>query len=115
MRGRRSEAREPAHLALRGCGYVCRRSGVLRRKGCFGGFFGARILRRCRIASPTRTVPIAIFAASEASEGSVFGLGGLLPVATTVTATTMARGNEPAEQERRTFPTPRLEGSTTDE
>ena len=34
---------------------------------------------------------MAIFTASDASDGTVFGLGGLLPVATTVTATTMAR------------------------
>ena len=34
---------------------------------------------------------MAIFTASDASDGTVFGLGGLLPVAITVTATTTAR------------------------
>src|SRR5271170_3110055 len=58
--------------------------------GGFFGFFGPLIRRRCRIASPTRNAPMAIFTASDASEGTVFGLGGLLPVATTVTVTTMA-------------------------
>jgi len=55
------------------------------------GFFGCPILRRCRIAIATRKTPIAIFAASAPSEDAVFGLGGLLPVARTVIATTIAR------------------------
>src|SRR6185437_14290057 len=59
------------------------------------GFFGPLIRRRCRIAIMTRTVPIAIFTASDASDGTVFGLGGLLPVATSVIVTTMAR--EPSQ------------------
>src|SRR5580704_12918668 len=85
----------------------------------FGGFFGffgffcARILRRCRIASPTRTVPIAIFTAREASEGTVVGLGGLLPVARTVTAMTMARETSQPNRNAAPFRTPRLEGSST--
>src|SRR5580698_1054039 len=81
----------------------------------FGGFFGffcARILRRCRIASPTRTIPIAIFTAREASEGTVVGLGGLLPVARTVTATTMARETSQPNRNAAPLRTPRLEGST---
>jgi len=45
----------------------------------------------CRIAIRTRTGPSAILIARKASEGTVAGLGGLLPVASTVIVTTMAR------------------------
>src|SRR4029077_2834253 len=61
--------------------------------GGFFGFLGPRIRRRCRIAIQTSRVPMAIFTASDASEGTVFGLGGLLPVASTVTATTTGSEN----------------------
>ena len=44
--------------------------------GGFFGFFGRRIARMCRIATTTRRTPIAIFAASAASDGAVFGFGG---------------------------------------
>src|SRR4029077_12374410 len=57
--------------------------------GCFG-FFGRPLLRICRIASTPGRTPMAIFTASAASDGTVFGLGGLLPVATTVIDTTIA-------------------------
>ena len=68
---------------------------MLSRPVChFGGFFGGLglpILRRCRTAIRTRATPIRIFTARAASEGAVFGLGGLFPVISTVTVTTMAR------------------------
>jgi hypothetical protein len=67
--------------------------------GGFFGFFGRPICRRCRIAIRTRKVPMAIFTASDASDGTVFGLGGLLPVASIVTVTTMA--SETSQQECR--------------
>src|SRR5215471_6666374 len=59
----------------------------------FGGFLGGLgrpLARMCRIAMVRRTTPMAIFAASAARDGAVLGLGGLLPVASTVTVTTTA-------------------------
>ena len=56
---------------------------------------------------------MAIRTASDASDGTVFGLGGLLPVAITVTATTMARDTSQPNRNAVPFRTPRLEGSTT--
>ena len=56
---------------------------------------------------------MAIFTASDASEGTVFGLGGLLPVASTVTATTMASETSQPNRKAAPFITPRFEGSTT--
>ena len=68
---------------------------MLSRPVChFGGFFGGLglpILRRCRTAMSTSATPMAIFTARAASEGAVFGFGGLFPVTRTVRATTMAR------------------------
>ena len=64
----------------------------------------------CRIAIATRTTPIAIFTASAASEGAVFGLGGLLPVASTVTVTTMARDTSHPNTKAAPFRTPALGG-----
>ena len=84
--------------------------------GHFGGFFGGLglpIRRRCRIAIQTRKAPIAIFTARDASDGAVFGLGGLLPVASTVTVTTMARDTSHPNTNAAPFLRPRLEGSTT--
>ena len=43
---------------------------------------------------------MAIFTASDANDGTVFGLGGLLPVASTVTATTMARETSQPNRKR---------------
>ena len=43
----------------------------------------------------------------------MFGLGGLLPVASTVTVTTMARDTSHPNTNAAPFLTPRLEGSTT--
>ena len=65
-----------------------------------------------RIAIRTRTRPSAILIASEASEGTVAGLGGLLPVAATVTATTMARDTSHPNTNAAPLTVPRLEGST---
>src|ERR1700691_5537055 len=56
--------------------------------------------------------PMAIFTASPASEGAVFGLGGLLPVASTVTDTTITRDASHPNTKAAPFLTPRLEGST---
>ena len=56
---------------------------------------------------------MAIFTASDASEGTVLGLGGLLPVASTVTVTTMARDTSQPNRYAAPFLTPRFEGSTT--
>jgi hypothetical protein len=81
--------------------------------GGFFGFFGCPILRRCRIAIATRKTPIAIFAASAPSEGAVFGLGGLLPVASTVIATTIARDTSHPNTNAAPFTAPRREGSRT--
>src|SRR5215469_2795108 len=81
-----------------------------------GGFFGGlgRFLRRmCRIATATRPMPMAILTASAASDGAVFGLGGLLPVASTVTATTMARDTSHPNTNAAPFRTPRFDGNTT--
>src|SRR5580692_3941210 len=81
--------------------------------GGFFGFFGRPLLRRCRIAIATRTTPMAIFTATPASEGAVLGLGGLLPVASTVTTTTTTRDASHPNTKAAPFLTPRLEGSTT--
>ena len=56
---------------------------------------------------------MAAFTASDASEGAVCGLGGLLPVATTVTDTTMARETSQPKMKAAPFLTPRLEGRMT--
>src|SRR5271154_142492 len=58
--------------------------------GVFFGGFGFPIWRHRRIAITKRTTPIVIFTASAASDGAVLDLGGLLLVATIVTATTIA-------------------------
>ena len=55
---------------------------------------------------------MAIFTASWASEGAVLGLGGLLPVASTVTVTTIARHASHPNTKAAPFTTPRCEGST---
>src|SRR6202042_3391015 len=81
--------------------------------GGFFGFFGCPLLRRCRIAIAIRTTPMAIFTATPASEGAVSGLGGLLPVASTVTETTITRDASHPNTKAAPFLTPRLEGSTT--
>ena len=56
---------------------------------------------------------MAIFTANDASDGAVFGLGGLLPVASTVTVTTMASETSQPNRNAAPFLTPCLEGSTT--
>jgi hypothetical protein len=57
----------------------------------------------CRIAITTRSTPSAVLTASDASEGAVLGLGGLLPVATTAIVTTMARDTSHPKGEGRAF------------
>ena len=66
-----------------------------------------------RTAILTRTTPSAILIASEASEGTVAGLGGLLPVAATVMATTAASDTSHPNTNAAPFTVPRREGSTT--
>ena len=75
--------------------------------------FGLFILRRCRTAIATRPTPMAIFTARSTSEGAVFGLGGSLPVVSTVTVTTIARDASQPNTNAAPFFTPRFEGSTT--
>jgi len=70
-------------------------------------------LRICRIAIATRTTPMAIFTASAATDGAVFDLGGLLPVASTVIATTTASDTSHPDTNAAPFRPPRREGSTT--
>ena len=82
----------------------------------FGGFFGGfgrPIRRRCRIAIATRPAPMAIFTASWARDGAVFDSGGLLPVPSTVTVTTIASDTSHPNTKAAPLRTPRLEGSTT--
>src|SRR5690242_5450058 len=56
---------------------------------------------------------MAIFTASAATEGTVAGLGGLLPVASTVTVTTIARDTSHPKTYAAPFRTPFFEASTT--
>ena len=56
---------------------------------------------------------MAVFTARLASDGAVFGLRRLLPVASTVTATTMTRDTSHPNVHAAPFRTPRFEGSTT--
>ena len=76
---------------------------MLSRPVChFGGFFGGLglpILRRCRTAISTRATPMAIFTARAASEGDVFGFGGLFPVTRRVTRDHDGEGEQPSEDE----------------
>ena len=77
------------------------------------GFLGRPILQAAAGSrAATRPAPMAIFAASAPSEGAVFGSGGLLPVASTVTVTTMARDTSHPNVHAAPFRTPRCEGST---
>src|SRR5262245_58919388 len=79
-----------------------------------GGFFGGLGLclrRMCRIATATRPTPMAILTASAPMDGAVFGFGGLLPVASTVSATTMARDTSHPNTNAAPFRTPRLHGN----
>src|SRR5271156_2352762 len=85
------------HGWVRGASPIANHGDMLSRPVChFGGFLGGLglpILRRCRSAMNKRATPMAIFTANAASEGAVFGFGGLFPVTRTVRATTMARDN----------------------
>src|SRR5689334_22462149 len=81
--------------------------------GFLGGGLGRRLARMWRTAILTRTRPRTILIASAASDGAVAGLGGLLPVAVTVTVTTMARDTSQPNTNAAPLSTPRLEGSTT--
>ncbi len=81
--------------------------------GGFLGGLGRPLARMCRTAMTTRTAPRVILAASAASDGAVAGLGGLLPVASTVMVTTMARETSHPNTKATPLRAPRLEGSTT--
>jgi hypothetical protein len=81
-----------------------------------GGFFGGLgcpLARMCRIAIRTKTTPSATLIASEASDGTVAALGRLLPVASTVIVTTMARNTSQPNTKDAPLIVPRWEGSTT--
>src|SRR5664280_2286230 len=80
--------------------------------GVFFGFFGLPIFRHWRTAMSTSTTPMAIFTARAASDGAVLGLGGLLPVMSTVPATTMASDRSHPKMNAAPFRTPPLDAST---
>ena len=79
--------------------------------GVFFGFLGFPILRHCRMAMSTRTTPMAIFTARAARDGAVLGLGGLLPVSSTVPATTTASERSHPKMKAAPFRTPPLDAS----
>src|SRR6516225_1234538 len=111
----------PAPISTQGCSVggrtMANQGDMLSTCSChLGGFFGGLgrpRARMCRIAIRTRTRPSAILIASEASEGTVAGLGGLLPVAAVVTVTTAARDTSQPNTNAAPLTVPRLEGSTT--
>src|SRR5277367_6915882 len=74
-----------------------------------GGFFGGLglpILRYCRMAITVSPTPMASLAARAASEGAVLGLGGLLPVTSTVNAITIASDSSQPKMNAAPFLTP---------
>src|SRR5215469_16184853 len=110
----------PAPISSHGCSAGARpranHGDMVSTCAChLGGFFGGLgrpILRWCRTAVTTRNAPRAIFTASAASEGAVFGLGGLLPVARTVTETTTASETSQPNTNAAPLRVPPLAGST---
>src|SRR5260370_30480152 len=80
--------------------------------GIFLGFFGPPILLRCRSARSSSPAPMAILTASTAADGGVLGPGGLLPVARTVSAITIARDRNQPKTNAAPFLTPRSEART---
>src|ERR1700722_8499356 len=81
-----------------------------------GGFLGGRgrpLALMCWIAILTRIRPRTILTASAASDGAVAGLGGLLPVARTVTVTTTASDTSHPRTKAAPLSAPRRDGSTT--
>src|SRR5215469_10983049 len=111
----------PAPISTHGCNVgastMANHGDMVSTCSChFGGFFGGLgrpLARMCRTPMTTRTAPSAILTASAASVGAVFGLGGLLPVASTVTVTTMASDTSHPNTNAAPLRTPPLEGSTT--
>src|SRR5215469_16964917 len=85
----------PAPISTQGCSVgasaMANHGDMLSTCSChFAGFLGGLgrpLARICRMPITTSTAPIAILTTSAASDGAVLGWGGLLPVATTVTAT----------------------------
>src|SRR5215471_14054808 len=110
----------PVPISTQGCNVgastMANHGDMLSTCSChLGGFFGGlgRLLARmCRIAIQTRTAPRTIFTASDASDGAVAGLGGLLPVAVTESVTTMASDTSQPKVKAAPLTVPRLEGST---
>src|SRR6516165_3482049 len=106
----------PAPISTQGCSVGARtmanQGDMLSTCSChLGGFFGGLgrpLARMCRTAITTRTTPRTILIASAASDGAVLGLGGLLPVASTVTVTTMARETSQPNTNAVPFRAPRL-------
>src|SRR5215471_133181 len=111
----------PAPISTQGCNVgastMANHGDMLSTCSChLGGFFGGLgrpLARMFRTAMTPRTVPSAIFTASDASDGAVLGLGGLLPVASTVIVTTMASDTSHPNTNAAPLRTPPLEGSTT--
>src|SRR5262249_35497611 len=111
----------PAPISTQGCNVgastMANHGDMLSTCSChLGGFFGGLgrpLARMCRTPITTRTAPSAILTASPASDGAVFGLGGLLPVASTVTVTTTARDTSQPNTNAAPLRAPCLEGSTT--
>src|SRR5689334_4448767 len=111
----------PAPISTQGCSVGARpmanHGDMLSTCAChFGGFLGGLgrpLARMCRTPITTSTTPSAILTASAASDGTVAGLGGLLPVATTVTVTTTARDTSHPNTNAAPLRAPRAEGSTT--
>src|SRR5215475_13415453 len=110
----------PAPISSQGCSVgasaMANHGDMLSTCSChFGGFFGGLgrpLARMCRTAITTRTAPSAILTASDASDGAVLGLGGLLPVASTVIVTTMPRDTSHPNTNAAPLRAPPLEGST---
>src|SRR5215472_9585017 len=111
----------PAPISTHGCSVGARsmanQGDMLSTCSChLGGFFGGLgrpLARMCRTAITTRTAPITILTTSTASDGAVLGLGGLLPVASTVIVTTMASDTSHPNTNAAPLRAPRSEGSTT--
>src|SRR5215470_20263159 len=111
----------PAPMSTQGCSVgasaMANHGDMLSTCSChFGGFLGGLgrpLARMCRTAMTTKTAPSRILTTSDANDGAVFGLGGLLPVASTVIVTTMASDTSHPNTKAAPFRRPRSEGSTT--
>src|SRR5262249_8665522 len=109
----------PAPISTQGCNVGARtmanHGDMLSTCSChLGGFFGGLgrpLARMCRTAMTTRTVPSAIFTASDASDGAVLGLGRLLRVGAPVLVPPWAGAPGPPNTNAAPLPSPPFEGS----